>query len=108
MIKIFLAFVIAIATTSADAYTNPKPMCRAETLLRAEKLLALQSENDERRELDETRLKRLPPLKDPAGDGALEVEEVWAYVYKGEYRMRFTYRMSAGKCVLIGEEIIEY
>jgi len=34
--------------------------------------------------------------------------EVWGYVYKGQYRMRFIYAQPPQNCVLMGQEILEY
>jgi hypothetical protein len=37
------------------------------------------------------------------------VLEIWGYIYKGRYRMRFIYYNSpATGCLLMGEEILEY
>lgn len=41
------------------------------------------------------------------GPGRYDVLEVWGNVYKGRYRMRFIYAVVEGKCVLIGQEILE-
>ena len=51
----------------------------------------------------------LPPLKALRGNGRLDVLEVWGYIYKAEYRMRFIYIQSKDKnsCALMGQEIIE-
>jgi hypothetical protein len=45
--------------------------------------------------------------EDPAQ--SFKVLEVWGYIYKGKYRMRFIYFNSpATSCLLMGEEILEY
>ena len=56
------------------------------------------------------KVKVLPPIKALKGTGKLDVLEVWGYIYKGEYRMRFIYVQGAKPgepCALMGQEIIE-
>jgi hypothetical protein len=36
------------------------------------------------------------------------VLEVWGYIYKGRYRMRFIYFHFGKSCILMGQEILEY
>jgi hypothetical protein len=38
----------------------------------------------------------------------LDVLQVWGYIYKGQYRMRFIYARLPGECLLMGQEILEY
>jgi hypothetical protein len=52
-------------------------------------------------------VKVLPPIRALKGNGRLDVLEVWGYIYKAEYRMRFIYAQGAGQCVLMGQEILE-
>ena len=33
--------------------------------------------------------------------------EVWGYIYKAEYRMRFIYAQIPDSCLLMGQEILE-
>ena len=40
-------------------------------------------------------------------EAVLDVLEVWGYIYKAEYRMRFLYAQMPGTCVLMGQEILE-
>lgn len=56
--------------------------------------------------IDDT-VKVLPPLKALKGKGSFDVLEVWGYIYKAEYRMRFIYARIPGECVLMGQEILE-
>lgn len=56
----------------------------------------------------EPKVKVLPPLKALRGKGQFDVLEVWGYIYKGQYRMRFIYARIPGACVLMGQEILEY
>lgn len=72
----------------------------------AKKLLAHYSDGDERASV-EKEVKVLAPMKNPSGDGTFEVLEVWGFVYKGQYRMRFYYAKVDGEYLLMGEEIVE-
>ena len=56
--------------------------------------------------IDDT-VKQLPALKALAGGGKFEVLEVWGYIYKAEYRMRFIYAQIPDSCLLMGQEILE-
>lgn len=49
----------------------------------------------------------LPPVEALVGNGAFDVLEVWGYVYRAEYRMRFLYAQVPDSCLLMGEEILE-
>lgn len=49
------------------------------------------------------------PLRNPADPSQrLDVLEIWGYVYKAQYRMRFLYAQIPGACPLVGQEILEY
>jgi hypothetical protein len=52
-------------------------------------------------------VRELPPVKALKGSGKFDVLEVWGYIYKAEYRMRFIYAQIPDSCVLMGQEIIE-
>ena len=52
-------------------------------------------------------VKTLAPFKALKGKGRFDVLEVWGYIYKAEYRMRFLYAQMPGTCVLMGQEILE-
>jgi hypothetical protein len=49
----------------------------------------------------------LAPVKALKGSGKFDVLEVWGYIYKAEYRMRFIYAQIPDTCLLMGQEIIE-
>jgi hypothetical protein len=59
--------------------------------------------------IDKT-VKELPSMRNPEDPKQkFEVLEIWGYIYKGRYRMRFIYYNSpATSCLLMGEEILEY
>jgi hypothetical protein len=53
----------------------------------------------------------LAPMRNPASPAQrLDVLEVWGSVYKGNFRMRFTYirHKSITECVMVGQEILNY
>ncbi len=54
-------------------------------------------------------VKVLAPIRNPADKAQqFDVLEVWGYVYKGQYRMRFLYAQLPGECLLMGQEILEF
>jgi hypothetical protein len=90
------------------AYGQPQHQCSSAAAQQAKKLLAFHFGQDDRIEIDKS-VKRLAPIHNPANNKQLfDVLEVWGYIYKGQYRMRFIYAQLPGKCVLMGQEILEY
>lgn len=83
--------------------------CSAEAVDRAKKLLAFHNGPDDRATVDKT-VKQLPSIRNPQDPKQkFDVLEIWGYIYKGRYRMRFIYYNSPHtSCVLMGEEILEY
>lgn len=112
-----LAFIIVMALMfSAPSDVSGKPEgktvshpCSAKAVEQAKKLLAFHNGPDDRIEIDKT-VKVLPPLKNPAGKGSFDVLEVWGYIYKGQYRMRFLFAKlpNPDTCLLMGQEILEH
>lgn len=87
-----------------------KPRCASDALAQAPKLLAFHlGQQDDRAQIVPA-AKALPAIVNPANrKQKFDVVEVWANVYKGRYRMRFEFfPMSDGKCLLMGQEILEY
>jgi len=100
-----LALTLALFASPAFAQQH---RCAGDATERAHKLLALHvGENDDRISIDEN-VEQKPSLRNPGGGGRLDVLEVWGYIYKARYRMRFLYFPIDGNCVLMGQEIIEY
>lgn len=83
--------------------------CAAGATERAKQLLIFHAGSDERITIDKA-VKQLPSMRNPADPRqTLKVLEIWGYIYKGKYRMRFIYYESpATGCVLMGEEILEF
>ena len=101
-----LAIIAPIAATPAPH------ACAADAIKRAGPLLQLHFTDGaggrvENLDID-PKVKVLPPLKALRGKGQFDVLEVWGYIYKGQYRMRFIYARIPGECVLMGQEILEY
>ena len=103
----FFVFLALIGTCSfCDAADPP---CAAGAIDRARQLLTFHSGPDARITIDMT-VKQLPSMRNPEDPRQkFDVLEIWGYIYKGRYRMRFIYYNSrATSCLLMGEEILEY
>jgi hypothetical protein len=93
---------------SSLAYAEPAHHCSSAATEQAKKLLAFHFGPDNRIEIDKS-VKELAPIHNPANWKQLfDVLEVWGYIYKGQYRMRFIYARLPGECILMGQEILEY
>jgi hypothetical protein len=106
-----ITHTVATAVLFASSFScNAAPACSAEAIVQAKKLLDFDSNNDERVEIDHASVKELPSIRNPANPKQrFKVLEVWGYIYKGQYRMRFIYYNSASiSCHLMGQEILEH
>ena len=101
--KSALAAVFLLAPT-AIAAAHP---CDQDAIDHAKPLLALHTDGGGGEDSIGDAVKALPPVKALKGKGRFDVLEVWGYVYKAEYRMRFLYAQIPGSCVLMGQEILE-
>ncbi len=83
--------------------------CASDAISRARPLLALHFGEGDRISIED-QAKELPSIRNPANSKQrLKVYEVWGFIYKGQYRMRFIYYASATTgCTLMGQEILEY
>jgi len=104
------AFAVAALLAAAAPAPAVHP-CAADAIARATPLLTLHFSDGqptaiENLSIDDT-VKVLPPLKALRGKGQFDVLEVWGFIYKGQYRMRFIYARIPGECVLMGQEILE-
>ena len=107
-----LAISLYVAVTLLGAYTvcsAAQPACAANAGDRAKRLLIFHSGPDDRMTIEKT-VKQLPSLPNPADPKQkLDVLEIWGYIYKASYRMRFIYYNSpVTSCLLMGEEILDY
>jgi hypothetical protein len=99
---------VILLLLSSLAYAEPAHHCSGAAIEQAKKLLAFHFGADDRIEIKES-VKKLPSLYNPAHKKQLfDVLEVWGYIYKGQYRMRFIYARLPGACILMGQEILEY
>lgn len=103
----FLVFLGLIGTCSF-CYAADIP-CAAGAIDRAKKLLTFHAGPDDRMTIDKT-VKQLPSMRNPEDPAqTFKVLEIWGFIYKGRYRMRFIYFNSpTTSCLLMGEEILEY
>lgn len=101
-----IAFLALIGTSFC--YTADPP-CAQNARSRARELLSFHYGPDDRMTVD-NEVKQVPSIRNPEDPKQdFEVLEIWGYVYKGKYRMRFIYYNSpTASCVLMGEEILEY
>lgn len=103
-----LSILLALMLNWAVAHAADSN-CAMGARERAKQLLTFHAGPDERITIDKE-VKQLPSMRNPADPNqTFKVFEVWGYIYKGKYRMRFIYYESlATGCVLIGEEILEF
>jgi hypothetical protein len=105
-LTVFLA--VLFTCDCAEAVTvHP---CSADAVAQAKKLLAFYlhfdngTANTELFIEDGVKTWQVPAIR---GTWRYDVLELWGDVYKGRYRMRFTYALVGGECTLMGEEIFE-
>ncbi len=103
------ALLITVAILFSVTCSAGGTQCSEDAIKQASRLLEFHfGEKDSRMEIDKN-VKELPSIQNPANKKQkFQVLEVWGYIYKGQYRMRFIYYHSGGSCVLMGEEILEY
>lgn len=101
-----LPALAALLTVAAVAPAIAHP-CDADARARAVPLLQLHFEDPQAEVAVGDEVKELAPVRALEGSGKFDVLEVWGYIYKAEYRMRFIYAQISGTCLLMGQEIIE-
>lgn len=102
------AACVALMLLGSPVHAAPPHRCAGAATEQAAKLLAFHFGPDERIEVDKS-VKELTPMRNPANrKQLLDVLQVWGYLYKGQYRMRFIYARLPGECLLMGQEILEY
>lgn len=97
-----LLLALCIQPAAATDHT-----CSVDALTRAQALLFFHAGPDDRIAI-EPKVTALAPLSNPAGQDSYNVLQVWGYIYKGRYRMRFIYGRIGNDCLLVGQEILEY
>jgi hypothetical protein len=104
--KTLLAAALLLATTGANAQSQHP--CASDATKKAAALLKLHFDDGDNLKISiGSEVKQLPPVRALRGKGRFDVLEVWGYIYKAEYRMRFLYAQTKGSCVLMGQEILE-
>jgi hypothetical protein len=99
------AALLLLCKTAGAAGLND---CSAAATEQAKKLLAFHIGPGSPIEIDSS-VKTLPMIRNPANTKQrFEVLQVWGYVHRGQYRMRFIYARIEKDCVLMGQEILEY
>lgn len=104
--------LLAVLTTTAILLSVPcsadSLQCSENAATQARKLLEFHFGDNNQIEIDKS-VKELPPVHNPANKKQkFQVLEVWGYIYKGQYRMRFLYFHQGKDCILMGQEILEY
>ncbi len=99
-----LAVLLVAAAGSVPALAHP---CDGDAQQRGAALLRFHFEEPDADVGVDDRVNQLPSLKALKGAGSFDVLEVWGYIYRAEYRMRFIYAQIPGSCVLMGQEILE-
>ena len=110
MNKKFLIFTLLWVSFHTSAALVPSSLqCKDQAIAQAHKLLAFHFETEDDRIDISDQVKALPSIVNPKSKNQrFDVLEVWGYIYKGEYRMRFQYFHSHESCLLMGQEILEY
>ncbi len=84
-------------------------MCTDNAIAQGYKLLEFHFGTDSRIEINDL-VNVLNPIENPVNSlQKFDVLEVTGYIYKAQYRMRFTYaQLNDSPCLLMGQEILEY
>ena len=103
------AILLVLLAGPYSVHAAETPSCANDAISRAKPLLTLHFGEGDRISIEE-QAKELPSIRNPANPKQrLKVYEVWGFIYKGEYRMRFIYYASVvSGCTLMGQEILEY
>jgi hypothetical protein len=101
---VLAAAALLTAAAVVPAIAHP---CDADAQARAVPLLQLHFEDPQAEVGIGDEVRELGPVKALKGSGKFDVLEVWGYIYKAEYRMRFIYAQIPDTCLLMGQEIIE-
>lgn len=107
MIRQTILLILLAVPCLANATDTPS--CTGDAISRAKPLLTLHFGEDDRISIAD-KAKELPSIRIPSDPKQrFKVYEVWGFIYKGKYRMRFIYYASAASgCTLMGQEISEH
>ncbi|MEB3295061.1 MAG: hypothetical protein VKJ24_18030 [Synechococcales bacterium] len=102
-----LMLLLLVSHTQVSQATAPM-LCTKNIQAEARKLLTLHAGADDRISIN-SNVKLMPSLTNPVNrQQKFLVYEIWGNIYKGRYRMRFLYYPMADRCVMMGQEILEY
>lgn len=109
MMLVFLRLLLMIFVSCCYTAVNAAPpQCSIEARAQAKKLLEFHVGKDDRIEID-SGVSALASIRNPANrKQQFAVLEVWGYIYKAQYRMRFIYYRPLDQCLLMGQEILEF
>ena len=108
IILIIITHALAFSTSSQAAQVKSSLHCKDQAIQQAQKLLEFHFGSDDRIQISQD-VKALASIVNPRNKKQrFDVLEVWGFIYKGEYRMRFQYFHSHESCLLMGQEILEY
>ncbi|MGE3177889.1 MAG: hypothetical protein AB7O32_10505 [Vicinamibacterales bacterium] len=103
-----VAAVAAAWSLHGTAAAQSPHRCAGTASEQAARLLAFHLGSSDRIEIAPA-VKTLAPIRNPADRRQrFDVLEVWGYVEKGQYRMRFLFARLPGDCLLMGQEILEH
>lgn len=122
-----MRLLVAAILLACPALADEKPvhLCAADAWDRAGELLRHHYDSDhirlapqpgERKETDDAdmdtwsisdEVKVVEPVSALVGKGKFDVLEVYGFIYKASYRMRFLYAQIPETCALMGQEILE-
>jgi hypothetical protein len=104
----FLFATLLLIFLETSAYAQTQHACAKDAAAKAAALLKLHFDDGDNLKISiGSEVKTLRPVRALRGKGSFDVLEVWGYIYKAEYRMRFIYARIKGSCVLMGQEILE-
>lgn len=101
--------VLLLSMSCAASANDSDASCADDAVARAAPLLTFHFGESDLVSTEKS-AKELPSLRNPADPKQkFKVYEVWGFIYKGEYRMRFIYNASPiSGCTLVGQEILEH
>ena len=101
--------VLFFSTLTPAKEIKSSAQCKSQAIKQASKLLEFHFGADDRIQISDDVI-TLPSLANPQNPKQrFDVLEVWGYIYKGVYRMRFEYFSTPpDDCLLMGQEILEY
>lgn len=96
-------------TAAAPGHAAPPHRCAGDALKCAPALLKLHLPDAGHPFGFDKKVEQITSVANPAAPRqSFDVLQVWGFVYKAKYRLRFLYAQLAGSCVLMGQEVMEH